>query len=77
MTAIDELTDVRPRCVNVQVAARMLGISRGSAYKLAHAYLDTGPGLPCVVLGRRLVVPRHATDALLTIPSPEASTDPS
>lgn len=47
--------------VTVEEAAKMLGISRATAYTLA----STG-GLPVIrISARRLIVPRKALDALL------------
>ena len=46
--------------LTVEQAAVVLGISRGLAYELA-----ARGELPCLRLGRRLVVPRHALEALL------------
>jgi len=46
--------------MSVTEAAKLLGISRGLAYELAR----TGR-LPCVRLGRRLVVPRAALEVWL------------
>jgi excisionase family DNA binding protein len=46
--------------LSIDDAAKVLGISRGSAYTLA------GSGeLPTIRLGRRLLVPRHALDKLI------------
>jgi excisionase family DNA binding protein len=48
--------------ITVEEAAKVLGISRGTAYMLA------GSGaLPTIRLGRRLLVPRHALDRLIGI----------
>jgi excisionase family DNA binding protein len=44
----------------VDEAARMLGISRASAFQAVHA-----GGLPVVRIGRRLLVPRNQLLALL------------
>jgi excisionase family DNA binding protein len=46
--------------LSVTEAADVLGISRAFAYELV-----ARGELPCVRLGRRLVVPRKALDALL------------
>lgn len=52
------------RCTyTVSEVAKLLGISRSSAYEC----VPRGE-IPAVVLGRRLVVPRHAVDALLGAP---------
>jgi hypothetical protein len=52
------------RFVNIDDAARFLGISRGLAYKEAHRFLETGDGLRCVKVGERLRVPRTWLDRL-------------
>jgi excisionase family DNA binding protein len=46
--------------LTVEQAAVVLGISRGLAYELA-----ARGELPCLRLGRRIVVPRHALEAFL------------
>ena len=52
------------RCTyTVSEVAELLGISRSSAYECVRR-----GEIPAVVLGRRLVVPRHAVDALLGAP---------
>jgi len=58
------------RFVNIDDAARFLGISRGLAYKEAHRFLETGDGLRCIKVGDRLRVPRTWLDALAEPPSP-------
>lgn len=52
------------RFYRVEEAAEILRISRSSAYEMANAWLrsDGAHGLPCVRLGRRIVVPRAAID---------------
>lgn len=54
-----EAVDQAPRVafVNVETAARFLGISRGMAYQQARQHLDTGGGLRCIRIGHRLLVP--------------------
>jgi hypothetical protein len=52
------------RFVNIDDAARFLGISRGLAYKEAHRFLETGDGLRCIKVGERLRVPRTWLDRL-------------
>lgn len=47
----------------VTEVAELLGISRTSAYECVRR-----GEIPAVMLGRRLVVPRHAIDALLGAP---------
>ncbi|MGH9027285.1 MAG: helix-turn-helix domain-containing protein [Acidimicrobiia bacterium] len=52
----------------VPEAAKILGISRALAYELV------GRGdIPIVRLGRRVVVPRRALDALLEVKSPTSA----
>lgn len=52
--------------VKVEDASRMLGISRSLAYELANRWLDGDhtEGLPCVRLGRRILVQRVALERL-------------
>ena len=52
------------RFVNIDDAAKFLGISRGLAYKEAHRFLNTGEGLRCIKVGDRLRVPRTWLDRL-------------
>jgi hypothetical protein len=56
--------DSRPAFCSVDRAARRLGISRSTAYKLANEWLDTEgkEGLPCVRLQRRILVPVAVID---------------
>jgi excisionase family DNA binding protein len=56
--------------ISVEEAAARLGVSRGSAYKWAHEFLDTGVGLPCVRIGTRILVPVTALDALVAMVVP-------
>jgi len=58
------------RFVNIDDAARFLGISRGLAYKEAHRFLETGEGLRYVNVGDRLRVPRTWLNALAEPQSP-------
>jgi len=58
------------RFVNIDDAARFLGISRGLAYKEAHRFLETGEGLRCIKVGDRLRVPRTWLDRLAEPQSP-------
>lgn len=53
--------------MTVTEAAAMLGISRGLAYQLV-----ARGEIPALRLGRRLIVPRHAIEALLGQPAEEA-----
>jgi len=61
--ALHELPDV----LTVEEAAAVLRISRGAAYELARRFRETNgaAGLPVVVLGRSLRVPRSALCRLL------------
>lgn len=54
-----------PMFVSVETAARRIGIGRSLAYELCNAHLRgrTG-GLPCVRLGRRVLVPVWAIEEL-------------
>lgn len=52
--------------LTVEEAGRLLGISRALAYEL----VATGD-IPSLRLGRRIVVPRRALDALLASATPE------
>lgn len=56
------MEDDRRLTVSVEEAGALLGISRAFAYELA-----ARGELPCVRLGRRLLVPRKALDALLVV----------
>ena len=57
---------IQRRTVTVEEAAQILGIARRTAYTLA----NTGQ-LPVLRLGRRLLVPVPALEALLQDPRPE------
>ena len=53
------------RFVSVEEAGRRIGIGRTLAYALCRAHLDgASDGLPCVRLGRRVLVPVWAIDEL-------------
>ena len=52
------------RAMTVSEAAAVLGISRGLAYQLV-----ASGELPAIRLGRRIVVPQRAIDALLGEPA--------
>jgi len=56
------------RALTVTQAAEMLGISRALAYELVARH-----ELPAIRLGRRIIVPRHAIDAMLDGWNNEAS----
>jgi excisionase family DNA binding protein len=58
-------TDRNRATVTVTEAADILGISRSTAYELARSGT-----LPALRLGRRLVVPTHALEALLDSAGP-------
>ncbi|MGH9026385.1 MAG: helix-turn-helix domain-containing protein [Acidimicrobiia bacterium] len=59
----------QPAFVRIEDAARILSISRSSAYELANIWLATEgeTGLPVVRLGRSLRVPRAALERLAAI----------
>lgn len=61
--ALDDL----PEVLTVEEAAAVLRIGRGAAYELARRWRETDGrhGLPVVVLGRSLRVPRAALRQLL------------
>ena len=67
------MAEVQPLTLTVSEAAKVLGISRTTAYECVR----TGQ-LPAVRLGRRLVIPRAAITALLAGPTQtsEASDEP-
>ncbi len=52
--------------LTVEEAAKLLGVSRGSAYEAVRS-----GELPVVRLGRRLLVPRQALDRLLAGSDPK------
>ena len=56
------------RALTVTQAANMLGISRALAYELV-----ARRELPAIRLGRRIIIPRHAIDAMLDGWNNEAS----
>jgi excisionase family DNA binding protein len=60
-----------PLFYRVEEAAEILRISRSSAYEMANSWLrsDGEHGLPCLRLGRRIVVPRAVIDDWATIGS--------
>jgi excisionase family DNA binding protein len=61
-------TTAAPATVSVEEAAEILGIGRSLAYELARA-----GRIPALRLGKRLVVPRRALDALLAGAIPQAA----
>jgi excisionase family DNA binding protein len=62
---LDEL----PEVLTVEEAAEILRIGRGTAYELARQWRETNGrhGLPVVVLGRSLRVPRSALAQMLDL----------
>jgi hypothetical protein len=68
MTSTDQ-TDTE--VLTIEEAAGILRISRNAAYALAREWRATGgrSGLPCIVLGRCLRVPRSALLQLLHEPA--------
>jgi len=62
---IDDTVASRPTFLTIQEAAQVLRISRSSAYEHANAWLRTDgqSGIPCIRLGRRLVVPIAALES--------------
>jgi excisionase family DNA binding protein len=60
ITIIDLTTDDAPATITVTQAGRLLGISRGGAYRAA-----TAGELPTIRIGRRLLVPVPALMSLL------------
>ncbi|MGH9030524.1 MAG: helix-turn-helix domain-containing protein [Acidimicrobiia bacterium] len=54
--------------LKVEEAARLLGISRSHAYDLVRDGV-----IPALRLGRRIVVPRRAIDAMLDGETPESA----
>lgn len=65
----------QPAFYSVDRAARILGISRSSAYHLANEWLDTEgkDGLPCVRLRRRILVPAAVIDRWASVGSSGAA----
>jgi excisionase family DNA binding protein len=62
MNEVGDTTRNEERLVwSVEEAARLLGISRAHAYELV-----ARGELPHLRLGRRVVVPKHAIEALIT-----------
>jgi excisionase family DNA binding protein len=57
--------------LRVEEAARVLRISRTSAYALTRRFLDTGgrEGLPAVRIGRSVRVPAAALEAMANTPA--------
>lgn len=61
------VSKVEDSVLTVEEAAEVLRIGRGTAYALARRFRDTGgrEGLPVIVLGRSLRVPRAGLERLL------------
>jgi hypothetical protein len=65
---VGPLSDIVDRVLTVERAGAILGLSRASAYRAAHRWLETdgAEGLPVLVISRRrLVVPVAALQRLL------------
>jgi excisionase family DNA binding protein len=71
------LVDQHGLFLRVEEAARLLRISRASAYVLARRWLDTGgtDGLPAVQIGRSIRIPTVALERLAD-PDPAPSVAP-
>jgi excisionase family DNA binding protein len=62
---VSSLVDQHGPFLRVEEAARLLRISRTSAYALARQWLDTGTeGLPAVRIGRSIRIPTVALERL-------------
>ena len=63
---MSSITDQHGPFLRVEEAARVLRISRTSAYALARLWLDSGgtDGLPAVRIGRSVRIPAAALDRL-------------
>ena len=61
-----------PEVLTVEEAASVLRISRAAAYEQARVYraTDGAEGLPVIVIGRSLRVPRAALERLLAVDAP-------
>jgi hypothetical protein len=55
--------------MTVQEAAHALGIGEALAYRMANEFLQSGgsSGIPCVRLGRRLLVSRRGLERLAAV----------
>ncbi len=51
-----------PATMTVNEAAALYGLSRGAAYRACRSYLatDGAEGIPCIRIGKRIVVPSAA-----------------
>lgn len=58
--------------MTVQEAARALGVGEALAYRMANEFLINGgaSGIPCVRLGRRLLVSRRGIERLADLGDP-------
>jgi excisionase family DNA binding protein len=63
--------EVERQTLSVEQAAAVLGLSRGAAYLAARR-----GELPVLKIGRRLVVPKRALDALLNSAVPRPPAEP-
>lgn len=66
---VQPVLDDLPEVLTVEEAAAVLRIGRGAAYELARRWRETDGrhGLPVVVLGRSLRVPRAALRRMLDV----------
>jgi excisionase family DNA binding protein len=63
----------KPETVTVETAARILGISRMAAYQAVN---EKPPQIPCIRIGRRILVPLAQLRAMLEQPRGEADDQP-
>ena len=72
MGLVNRDTEVKQESLTMTVeeAAAALGISRNLAYEAAR-----NGQLPCIRIGRRLLVPRRALERLLEVPNPLRAED--
>jgi excisionase family DNA binding protein len=68
MSSITDEAPVRRLTFTVEEAGRVLGVSRSYAYELVRQ-----GEIPCMRLGRRIVVPARALEALLDRVTREAA----
>jgi excisionase family DNA binding protein len=68
MSSITDEAAVRRLTLTVEEAGQVLGVSRSYAYELVRQ-----GAIPCMRLGRRIVVPRSALEALLDRATREAT----
>lgn len=55
----------RKAALNVRDVSELLGISPSHAYEACQEFLRSGAGIPCFVLGRRIIIPREKFEAWL------------